>query len=282
MSGQLVKKTSPGAVLLTVCLAQFMVPLMITALGVALPSIGAEFNASAQQLGLLVHLYVLSPAMSMLTFGRMSDLMGRVKVFFGGLVLFTVVTASLGFVRSIDMFLIQRFFQGIGASMLLSGSMALVASAFPVEIRGRKIGIVSAFTYSGLSLGPVLGGLITSYLGWRYIFWLVVPFGVAASILCVFYMRDEVRIGRRETMDWPGSLIFALGIALIMLGASHLGLWGAAPFMIVGGFVLVSLFVFLGNAHPNSAPGRLYIRPETGSSPSVAWPQWEVMLRPLA
>lgn len=238
------KATSPGAVLLTVCAAQFMVPLMLTAVGVALPSIGREFNASAQQLGFVEQLYILAPAISMLTFGRLGDVVGRVKIFLIGLVLFTVLTASLGFVESIDMLLIQRFFQGIGSSMLLSGSMALVASSFPVEIRGRKVGIVSAFTYSGLSSGPVLGGIITSHLGWRYVFWLVVPFGVAACLLCVFRLRDASRFARRETMDWQGSLLFALGVALIMLGASHLGQWKAGPVMILSGFASVLMFVF--------------------------------------
>lgn len=221
-----------------------MVPLMLTAVGVALPSIGREFNASAQQLGLVEQLYILAPAISMLTFGRLGDLVGRARILLLGLVLFTVLTASLGFVTSMDMFLIQRFFQGVGASMLLSGSMALVASAFPVETRGRKIGIVSAFTYSGLSSGPVLGGFITSHMGWRYIFWLVVPFGLTACILCITRIRDDLRSARRETMDWQGSLIFATGVAMIMLGTSHLGQWRGASWMVAGGFCLVALFVF--------------------------------------
>jgi MFS family permease len=88
-----------------------MVPLMLTAVGVALPSIGKEFKASAGQLGLVEQLYTLSLAMSMLTFGRLGDVAGRVRVFFIGLVLFTVMTTSLGFVQSIGMLLIQRFFQ---------------------------------------------------------------------------------------------------------------------------------------------------------------------------
>ena len=245
------KVTSPRAVILTVCLAQFMVPMMLTAVGVALPSIGREFNASAQQLGLVEQLYILAPAISMLTFGRLGDMVGRARIFLTGLVLFTVLTASLGFVESIHMFLIQRFFQGIGASMLLSGSMALVASAFPVEIRGRKVGIVSAFTYSGLSSGPVLGGLITSHLGWRYVFWIVVPFGVVASILSLYRLGDDSKSTRQsETIDWRGSVVFALGIGLIMLGASHLGQWKAGPFMIFIGFALVILFVFLETRTP--------------------------------
>ena len=243
--------SSQGAVLLTVCVAQFMVPLMLTAVGVALPSIGREFNASAQQLGLVEQLYILSPAISMLTFGRLGDLVGRAKIFLIGLVVFTVLTASLGFVKSIDMLLIQRFFQGMGASMLLSGSMALVASAFPVEIRGRKVGIVSAFTYSGLSSGPVLGGFITSHLGWRYVFWLVVPFGAAACLLCLFRLRDDFRSARSDTVDWQGSLIFAAGVAGIMLGASHLGMWKAGPWMILTGLGLVFLFVMWESRIPN-------------------------------
>lgn len=237
------KMTGPGTVLLTVCVAQFMVPLMLTSVGVALPSIGREFNASAQQLGLVEQLYTLSLAMSMLAFGRLGDLVGRMKVFFAGLVLFTVMTASLGFVQSIHMLLIQRFFQGLGASILLSGSMALVASAFPLEVRGQKIGVVSAFTYSGLSTGPVIGGFITGHLGWRYVFWLVVPFGVSACLLCLNHMRDEWQVAGREKMDWPGSIIYALGVALVMLGASHAGDRLGFPMMFAG-FLFVFLFGF--------------------------------------
>ncbi len=235
---------SPGAVLLTVCVAQFMVPLMLTAVGVALPSIGRDFHASARQLGLVEQVYILSPAISMLTFGRLGDLVGRVKVFLAGLLLFTLVTTSLGFVQSIHTLIVLRSIQGIGASLLLSGSMALVVSAFPVEVRGQKIGIVSAFTYSGLSSGPVLGGFITGHLGWRYVFWLVVPFGIAASTLCLTRMRGDWRIPQDEKMDWRGSIVYALGVALVMLGAPHLsdGATGAA--MMAAGFVLVGFFVF--------------------------------------
>lgn len=235
------KETSPGAVLATVCVAQFMVPLMLTAVGVALPSIGKDFNASAVQLGLVEQLYTLSLAMSMLAFGRLGDLVGRVRVFFTGLVLFTVMTTSLGFVESMPMLLVQRFFQGIGASILLSGSMALVASAYPAAVRGRKIGIVSAFTYSGLSSGPVLGGFITSHMGWRYIFLMVVPFGISACFLCLTRMRSEWKVGGNERMDWRGSLIYAFGTALVMLGASHMG-DGFGVWIILAGLLLLVFF----------------------------------------
>lgn len=148
-------------VLVSVCIAQFMAPLMLTAVGVAPPSLGRDMGASGVQLGLVEQLYVLSVAMVMLTFGRLGDIVGQRRVFLAGLIVFTALTFSLGFVPGIGMIMIQRFFQGLGAAMMLSGSLALVAVAYPPEIRGRKIGMVSAFTYAGLSSGPVIGGYMT-------------------------------------------------------------------------------------------------------------------------
>ena len=170
------KNISPGMVLVTVCIAQFMAPFMLTSVGVALPSLGSEMNASAMQLGLVEQLYVLSIAMAMLTFGRFGDIVGQNKVFLTGLVFFTTLTFSLSFTRSIEMVMFQRFFQGIGGAMLLSGSMAIVASVYPPEVRARKIGIVSACTYAGLSSGPVIGGYVTAHLGPRFVFAMAVPF----------------------------------------------------------------------------------------------------------
>lgn len=219
MSGE--KVMAPGMVLLTVCIAQFMAPLMLTAVGVALPTLGRDIGASAMQLGLVEQLYVLSIAMAMLTFGRLGDIIGQKKVFLTGLIFFTFLTSSLSFTRSIHMIMFQRFFQGVGGAMMLSGSMALVASAYKPEIRARKIGIVSACTYAGLSTGPVIGGYITAHLGWRFVFALSVPIGLAAIIMCIFGMGDIPKNASGERMDWKGSLAYAASVGLIMTGAAH-------------------------------------------------------------
>ena len=108
------KAGSPVMVLATVCIAQFMVPLMLTAVGVALPSLGRDIGASAVQLGLVEQLYALSLAMTMLTFGRLGDIVGQRRVFLAGLAVFTSLTFSLGFTRGVEMVMIQRFFQGVG------------------------------------------------------------------------------------------------------------------------------------------------------------------------
>ena len=238
--------TSPRIVLVTVCLAQFMVPFMFTAVGVALPALGRELGATALQLGLVEQLYALSLAATMLTFGRLGDLLGRKRVFLTGLALFTALTAALALANSVHLLIVQRFVQGLAASILLSCSMALVASAFPPQVRGRMLGVVSGFTYAGLTLGPMLGGFVTTHLGWRFVFWMAVPPGGAACVLGLWKMRGEWREARGESMDWPGSAVYAVAVSLVMLGASHLGdraLLGGG--MMGAGLMGLALFVAL-------------------------------------
>ncbi len=208
-------------ILITVCIAQFMAPFMLTSVGVALPSLGRDLGASAVQLGLVEQLYVLSLAMSMLTFGRFGDIVGQRRVFLAGLFLFTLLTFSLGYSSSIQMVMFFRFIQGIGSSMLLAGSMALVAAAYPPQLRARKIGLVSAFTYAGLSTGPVIGGYVTLHFGWRHVFLMAVPIGTVAIAMCLIGMREMEKNAVGEQMDWKGSLAYAVSVGLVMTGAAH-------------------------------------------------------------
>ena len=238
---------SPAMVLITVCIVQFMAPFMLTAVGVALPSLGRDVGASAVQLGLVEQLYILSVAMTMLTFGRLGDIVGQRKVFLPGLMVFTVLTLSLGFTRSVEMIMIQRFFQGIGASMMLAGSLALVAAAYPAEVRGMKIGIVSACTYTGLSAGPVLGGYVTTHFGWRSVFLMSAPLGLSAITMCIAGMGGVKRNASGERMDWSGALVYGVSVGLFMLGAAHAKETPVGPSMIGVGIVGIALFLFLEN-----------------------------------
>ncbi|MFU2208130.1 MFS transporter [Solidesulfovibrio sp. C21] len=239
------KAGSPAMVLVTVCIAQFMAPFMLTAVGVALPSLGRELGATAMQLGLIEQLYVVSLAMGMLAFGRWGDIIGQRRVLLPGLALFTALTCSLGFTESVHMIMFQRFFQGLGACMVLSGSLALVAAAYPPELRGRKIGIVSACTYAGLSLGPVLGGYVTGHFGWRYVFLMPVPIGLAATGMCLFGMKEAPRNAFGERMDWRGGIFYAVSVAFLMLGAAHAKEIPLGPAMIAVGVLGLAVFLRL-------------------------------------
>ncbi len=232
---------SPLAVLSTVCIVQFMAPFMLTAVGVALPSLGRELSATAMQLSLVEQLYVLSLAMTMLTFGRLGDLRGQRSVLLAGLVAFTALTLSLGFTQSVEMVMAQRFFQGIGAAMMLSGSLALVAAAYPPQLRARKIGLVSACTYAGLSMGPVAGGFVTGHMGWRGVFFMAVPLGLAATAMCLFFMRQGARNATGEGLDWWGSLAYAASVGLFMTGAAQ-ARHGALGFSLIAAGILGLVF----------------------------------------
>ncbi len=242
---------SPVMILTTVCIAQFMAPFMLTSVGVALPSLGRDLGASAVQLGLVEQLYVLSLAMTMLTFGRLGDIAGQRRVFMAGLALFTLMTFLLGYAGRIQTVMAFRFVQGIGASMYLAGSMALVAAAYPPERRARKIGLVSAFTYAGLSVGPVIGGYVTLHFGWRHVFLLSVPIGIAAVAMCLFGMREMEKNAQGESMDWSGSLAYAASVGLIMTGAAHAKAFLWALPMIVAGAAGLILFIRMEIRRPN-------------------------------
>jgi EmrB/QacA subfamily drug resistance transporter len=231
---------SPVMILTTVCIAQFMAPFMLTSVGVALPSLGRELGASAVQLGLVEQLYVLSLAMTMLTFGRLGDIAGQRRIFMAGLFVFTLMTFLLGYAGRIQTVMACRFAQGVGASMFLAGSMALVAAAYPPERRARKIGLVSAFTYAGLSIGPVIGGYVTLNFGWRHVFLLSVPIGIAGLAMCLFGMQEMEKNAQGEAMDWKGSLAYAASVGLIMTGAAHAKalLWGP-PMIVIGALGLI-------------------------------------------
>ena len=234
---------TPAMILITVCIAQFMAPFMLTSVGVALPSIGRDLGASAMQLGLVEQLYVLSLAMSMLTFGRFGDIIGQRRIFLTGLFVFTLLTFSLGFSGSVKVVMFFRFIQGVGAAMVLAGSMALVAAAYSPEKRARKIGLVSTCTYAGLSTGPVIGGYVTLHFGWRHVFLMAVPIGMAAIAMCLFGMKETEKNASGETMDWAGSLAYAISVGLIMTGAAHAKDVGLGIPMILSGFIGLGIFI---------------------------------------
>lgn len=239
------KKTSPTNILFyTLCFSAFVVPIMVSAVGVALPSVGRDLGATALELGLVEQLYLLALAMTMLTFGRLGDLVGRGKIFTVGTIMFTLSAVGIGFAPNMRWFIVIRFIQGLSAALTSAVAMALVASLFPPEMRGRKLGFISGVIYAGISLGPLIGGFITTNLGWRFIFWGLGPLSVVTCIFSVMYMWKDVGDAQGEKLDLKGSVFYAVSIALIMLGASH-GAEIRGWIMMGIGFIGLVAFCFL-------------------------------------
>ena len=215
------KKSPTNILFFTLCFSAFVVPIMVSAVGVALPSVGRDLGATALELGLVEQLYLLALAMTMLTFGRLGDIVGRGKIFTLGTILFTLSAIGIGFAPNIRWFIVIRFIQGLSAALTSAVAMALVASLFPPEMRGRKLGFISGVIYAGISLGPLIGGFITTNLGWRYIFWTLGPLSIVTCIFCVMYMWKDTGDAQGEKLDLKGSAFYAASIAFLMLGASH-------------------------------------------------------------
>lgn len=210
------------SVLVVTAFAAFLTPFLGSAVNLALPAIDREFNTTAIELGWIPSSFILSSAMFLLPFGRLADIVGRKKIFTYGISLFTLSTFLIIFSWNIESLIIFRIVQGISGAMIFGTSLAILTSVFEPGERGRAMGINITAVYTGLSSGPVIGGLLTQYFGWRSIFIFLVPVGIASLFLIFKKMKPEWSEAHGEKFDWKGSVIYGLSIASFMYGFSKL------------------------------------------------------------
>jgi len=241
------QNVSRSATLLVVCVAHFLMPFMMSAVGIALPAIGREFSATALQLGLVETVYVLSASIFLLAMGRLGDIHGRRRIFQWGIVLFTLMGGALSQAWSIESLIIMRFLQGMGGSMVMATTFAIVVSVFPPQERGKALGIAVASVYAGISCGPFFGGMLITSFGWRSIFYLAIPLGLITYLTSVAKLRGEWADAKGEPFDWKGGLVYAVGILLLICGASNLdhGPWAWGLAMAMAGIVALGSFLYL-------------------------------------
>jgi EmrB/QacA subfamily drug resistance transporter len=233
------------AVLISVMLTSFLTPFMGTAVSLAIPSIGMEFGGGAEALSWLVTVYLLSSAVLLLPMGRFADIFGRKKIYTVGIWLFTVFTILSGLSWSLSSMVFFRFCQGAACSLIFSTGIAMLTSVFPPEKRGYALGLTSAAVYTGLSLGPVLGGAMTHYLGWRSIFHLTAAVGALAGAVTAWNVRDEWADARGEVFDWSGSILYVAALAMFLYGLSALRDDAFGRYTFCSGVILLGAFWFV-------------------------------------
>jgi EmrB/QacA subfamily drug resistance transporter len=243
-------KSFKKSVLLVSTFAAFLTPFLTSAVNLALPSIGKDLHANAINLGWVISSFILTSAIFLLPFGRLGDIIGRKKVFTIGIVLFTISTFLIVFSQSIITLIILRIFQGFSSAMIFGTSMAILTSVFQPGERGRAIGINITATYLGLSLGPVVGGLLTHYLGWRSIFAFLVPFGIISVVLIQTKIKTEWAEAVGEKFDWRGSVIYGIALASFMYGFSRLPS-SLGWICIATGVLMAVVFLFFENRISN-------------------------------
>jgi len=241
--------------LIAVCVAIFMLLLDITVVNVALPEIRRSLHSSFSDLQWVVDAYSLTLAAFLLTSGALADLLGRRRIFTIGLVVFSGASAACGLSGSPLMLNLARAVQGVGGAMMFATSLALIAEAFQGRDRGTAFGVFGAVTGAAVAVGPVLGGVITTGLGWEWIFFVNVPIGVVAVIVTlrkVVESRDPGATG----VDWAGLVTFSGGLFLLVyaLVQGNAKGWGSTEIVTMLAAALVLLVAFVLVEHAQKRP----------------------------
>jgi EmrB/QacA subfamily drug resistance transporter len=155
-------------------------------------------------------------------FGRIADIHGMKRIFTYGMIIFTIASLLSAIAPSAIALIIFRILQGVGSAMIFVTSLAIITSIFPPQERGKAIGINIAAVYFGLSMGPVLGGFLTYYFGWRSLFYILVPLGLLVIVLVQWKLKGEWAACRGEKFDFTGSILYSIMLVLIMYGFSTL------------------------------------------------------------
>jgi EmrB/QacA subfamily drug resistance transporter len=230
-----------------VCLAQFMVTLDATVVNVALPSIGRGLHFAAADLQWVVTAYVLLSGGLMLLGGRASDVAGRRRVFVGGLTLFTAASLASGLAPTAGALIAARAGQGLGAALLTPAALSIVTVAYSGAQRAAALSAWGAIGAGGAAAGVLIGGILTSWLGWRSVFLINVPVGLAVGVLSLHLVpRSRPSAGSGRELDLPGALLVTAGLVTGVYAISGVPAhgWGSARTLLPLAASLVLLAAF--------------------------------------
>jgi len=237
--------------------AFFMTVLDTTVVNVALPTIQTKLHFSDTNLQWVITAYAITFGGLLLLGGRMADLLGRRKVFLGGLALFTVASLVAGLSQDSTMLIILRAVQGAGAAIVAPASLAIVGVTFEEGAeRNKALGIYGALAGSGAAAGVLLGGVLTEYLGWEWIFFINVPVGVLVFLLTPRYVRESRLESDHFEFDPLGAVTITTSLVLLVYAISKAPTngWGSGQTigLLIGAAVLLVAFLVIEsrNKHP--------------------------------
>lgn len=240
------RSANPWWTLTAVCLGTFMLLLDVTIVIVALPGIQDSLGASSTDAQWVIDAYALSLASLLLTAGSLGDLFGRRRLFVIGLVVFLVGSLLCGVAQSPLMLILSRAGQGIGGAIMFSTSLALLAQTFQGKARGTAFAVWGAVTAASTALGPVLGGVLTTGLSWRWVFFVNIPVGIAAIVITIRAIAEsEPAAGKR--VDYAGCAAFTAALVSLVYGLIRAGTDGWSDGVVIGCITAAAvLFVAFG------------------------------------
>jgi EmrB/QacA subfamily drug resistance transporter len=231
----------PNLILAICCMSVLIFSMDATIVNVALPAIQKDLHARLAGLQWILDAYTLVVASFLMLAGSMSDRFGRRRVFQIGLAVFTLASLLCSQARTIGQLIGHRALQGVGASMLNPVALSIIANAFPEpKARGRAVGIWGAVIGVSLGIGPPIGGALTETMGWRSIFWINVPVGIAAGLLAALFV-PESKAERARRFDPVGQMLVLTGLATLTCGVIEGPYEGWRSGLILGLFVTAGL-----------------------------------------
>jgi EmrB/QacA subfamily drug resistance transporter len=215
-------------VFLAVGIGTFMSALDGSVVNTILPVIRTYFSSGVSAVEWIVVVYLLVVSSLLLTFGRLGDLHGHKRFYVSGFLIFIASSAVCGLAVSVEMLVIARGVQALGAAMLFANSPAILTKSFPPQQRGQALGMQATMTYLGLTVGPSLGGWLTQAFSWRAVFYINVPVGLAAFGLSVAFIEGKMpgEAASSERFDLVGALLFSAGLICLLLGLNEGQNWG--------------------------------------------------------
>jgi EmrB/QacA subfamily drug resistance transporter len=246
----------PWLSLLVLCLGTFAILLDTTIVNVALPSLITQLHASLDQALWVVNSYLLVFCALLIVAGRLGDMLGPRRLFTAGLAVFALASAACGAAQSPGQLIAARIVQGIGAAALTPQALVIIRAIFPPQRMGAAFGVFSSMVGVAAVTGPVLGGVLTTYLSWRWVFYVNLPVA-ATGIALAFLVVPEIRAGRGHRLDVPGVALASMGLAAVAYGLieGQRYDWGTAaagitiPEIIVAGVVVLAGFVAWERRH---------------------------------
>src|SRR5579885_3376094 len=245
--GEPSERAGKWAVLAIVAIGIFMATLGSSIVNISLPAIARAFGVGLTgAVEWVIIAYLIIIAAVLLTIGRLADMIGHKPIWVAGLAVFTIGSALSGAAPSPGLLIASRALQGLGGALLMAISAAMLTRAFPANERGRALGMNAVIVALGVSVGPTLGGIITQYWTWRWIFYVNVPIGIIGFLLTLRILTERPHWGHARFDPW-GALLLALGLASITLGLSFGQEWGwnspgLISSLVIGALALVALY----------------------------------------
>ena len=236
--------------LVACCIGALMMPLMSTMMNLALVDIGEWFGVGSKDLAVVNTIFLLGSVAAMVPLARISDIAGRKKIFIVGLVITIISAVVAAFSPHFYVLLAMRFMMGAGSAAVSVTSVVMLTEVFPLERRGWAIGVQTACIYVGSAIGPTFGGIICDLLGWKDIFFLIIPFALVSLVFILRFKREFITCEDGACMDYKGAALFTAAVLVTICGLMGLpGLWrgpvgiqDALPLLLIIAGVIITYY----------------------------------------